>query len=66
MQRVYIDSFINSNPDKYDYIVGVKGKKLSGGQKQRIAIARTNLAKPKIFILDDNQSKKKYKKLYII
>ena len=60
----YIKDFIESNPDKYDYIVGVKGGKLSGGQKQRVAIARAILAKPKILILDeatsalDNQSEK--------
>ena len=63
-EDAYIRDFIENSPDKYEYIVGVKGNKLSGGQKQRVAIARAILAKPKILILDeatsalDNKSEK--------
>ena len=52
-------------PDKYDYIVGIRGMKLLPGQRQRISIARALMAKPKIIILDeatsslDNDAEKK-------
>ena len=36
-KEAYAKEFIDKIPEKYDYVVGVKGSKLSGGQKQRIA-----------------------------
>ena len=63
-KEAFANEFIDKIPEKYDYIVGIKGSKLSGGQKQRVAIARAILCKPKILILDeatsalDNKSEK--------
>ena len=33
-EDAYIKEFIENNPEKYEYIVGVKGSKLSGGQNK--------------------------------
>ena len=69
-KEAYAKEFIDKIPEKYDYVVGIKGSKLSGGQKQRIAIARAILCSPKILILDeatsalDNKSEKKCAKSF--
>lgn len=50
------DAFIQRLPDGYDTQVGEGGAMLSTGQKQLISFARTIIAKPSIFILDEATS----------
>lgn len=64
LKKANVYEFVNSLPQRLDYVVGVKGSKVSGGQKQRIAIARALLDEPKIVVFDeatsalDNKSEK--------
>jgi len=51
-----ISTFIESNPKKYDSLVGERGMKISGGERQRIGIARAIYKQRRLLILDEATS----------
>jgi len=55
-KMAYVDDFVTTKTEGYQFIVGEKGKRLSGGQRQRIAIARAILKDAPILILDEATS----------
>ena len=54
--RVNADGFIKALEEGYDTDVGEGGNRLSTGQKQLVSFARTVLADPAIFIMDEATS----------
>ncbi|MEJ6581355.1 MAG: ABC transporter ATP-binding protein [Akkermansiaceae bacterium] len=55
-RRVNADGFIQALEDGYNTDVGEGGNRLSTGQKQLVSFARTVLANPAIFIMDEATS----------
>jgi len=48
--------FVHAMPDGLETVIGQGGTTVSGGQRQRLAIARTLVARPKIYLFDDSFS----------
>jgi ATP-binding cassette subfamily B multidrug efflux pump len=48
--------FVRAMPDGLETVIGQGGTTVSGGQRQRLAIARTLVARPRIYLFDDSFS----------
>ncbi|WP_199035698.1 ABC transporter ATP-binding protein [Glycomyces salinus] len=56
LEIVQAADFVRSMPDGLETAVGQGGTTVSGGQRQRLAIARTLVARPRIYLFDDSFS----------
>ena len=55
-KAAYVDHFIHTLPNNYQYALNEEASNISQGQKQLLTIARAFLANPKILILDEATS----------
>lgn len=56
IEKINLESLINSLPKGLETFIGEQGLTLSGGQRQRIALARTLYLEPEIIIFDESTS----------